>query len=301
MKYLNTLQDRNGNDVWNKGNDGEGSGLDADLLGGKHASDFYQDGTVIMNTNPFGGKKLYINSINNALFRAESRFTVTVQILNSDNTVYSTPSPSALFNGSYDDSIQIPGGKKLVILIDFNGNFPGYPYGYVYISHYHIYHSASASMRTYSNYEPHGIGWHEYSFSDFIREGSSLIQKARNSAYLISKMEITINAPETTNAWVSEIDFQLDRPGSNEMPLLDKFKQNKMYNHIDMNSYKLLRVGVPTSSTDAVNKEYVDEKIPTKLSELKNDVGFTSNALIQTVSNIAPAGPVVGQVWIQTY
>lgn len=40
---------------------------------------------------------------------------------------------------------------------------------------------------------------------------------------------------------------------------------------------------------------------PTKLSQFTNDVGFTSNALIQTVSNIAPAGPVVGQVWIQTY
>ncbi len=41
--------------------------------------------------------------------------------------------------------------------------------------------------------------------------------------------------------------------------------------------------------------------MPTKLSQFTNDVGFTKNALIQTVSNIAPAGPVVGQVWIQTY
>lgn len=41
--------------------------------------------------------------------------------------------------------------------------------------------------------------------------------------------------------------------------------------------------------------------MPTKLSQFTNDAGFTSNALIQTVGNIAPAGPVVGQVWIQTY
>lgn len=39
----------------------------------------------------------------------------------------------------------------------------------------------------------------------------------------------------------------------------------------------------------------------TKLSQLINDTGFTKNALIQTVSNTAPSGPVSGQVWIQTY
>lgn len=39
----------------------------------------------------------------------------------------------------------------------------------------------------------------------------------------------------------------------------------------------------------------------TKLSQLTNDVGFTKNALIQTISNTAPTGPISGQVWIQTY
>lgn len=41
--------------------------------------------------------------------------------------------------------------------------------------------------------------------------------------------------------------------------------------------------------------------MPTKLSQFTNDVGFTSNALIQTVSNTAPTRPIGGQVWIQTY
>lgn len=39
--------------------------------------------------------------------------------------------------------------------------------------------------------------------------------------------------------------------------------------------------------------------MPTKLSQFENDVGFTKNALIQTVSNTAPSSPVSGQVWIQ--
>lgn len=41
--------------------------------------------------------------------------------------------------------------------------------------------------------------------------------------------------------------------------------------------------------------------MPTKLSQFTNDVGFTKNALIQTVSNTIPSSPVIGQVWIQTY
>lgn len=41
--------------------------------------------------------------------------------------------------------------------------------------------------------------------------------------------------------------------------------------------------------------------MPTKLSQFTNDAGFTKNALIQTVSNTTPAGPITGQVWIQTY
>lgn len=38
---------------------------------------------------------------------------------------------------------------------------------------------------------------------------------------------------------------------------------------------------------------------PTKLSQLTNDTGFTSNALIQTVNASAPTSPISGQVWIQ--
>lgn len=39
--------------------------------------------------------------------------------------------------------------------------------------------------------------------------------------------------------------------------------------------------------------------IPTKLSQFTNDVGFTANALIQTVSSTAPTTPAQGQIWIQ--
>lgn len=41
------------------------------------------------------------------------------------------------------------------------------------------------------------------------------------------------------------------------------------------------------------------ENIPTKLSQLKNDTGFTANALKQTVSATQPSSPQKGDVWIQ--
>ncbi|MCM8710548.1 hypothetical protein M2651_05845 [Clostridium sp. SYSU_GA19001] len=39
--------------------------------------------------------------------------------------------------------------------------------------------------------------------------------------------------------------------------------------------------------------------MPTKLSQFENDVGFTVNAIRQTVSSSSPTSPINGDVWIQ--
>lgn len=41
------------------------------------------------------------------------------------------------------------------------------------------------------------------------------------------------------------------------------------------------------------------ESIPTKLSQLTNDVGFTQNALKQTISANQPSGSKQGDIWIK--
>jgi hypothetical protein len=187
---------------------------------------------VIMNTNPFGGKKLYINSIHNAIFRASERWIVTANRYRKSDNVLTAGSidVQGLFDGDYEGGIGIPSGEYLKININFNTRFPGYPYGYVYLSHYYTGYSESAKLRVYCNYAPHGIGWHEVNFTDFYRSGTSnLITRARNDFYDISEMEIIIYAPDATSATITEVDFQLDRPGSNEMPLLDKFRANSLY------------------------------------------------------------------------
>lgn len=60
-------------------------------------------------------------------------------------------------------------------------------------------------------------------------------------------------------------------------------------NGISVNSQKITNLATPTANTDAVNKSYVDGKIPTKTSQLTNDSGFkttdTTYSLIHGATN----------------
>lgn len=193
-------------------------------------------GEVLMNTNHFGGKELYINSINNAMFRAESRWQVTGTMYNADGTVADTVSEGELyklFDGNYESNIHIPAGMYIIIHVLFNGgNFPGYPYGNFYLSHYNTNHSESAKLRVYCNYEPHGIGWHEVNFVTHMENGTYYIAKARNGKYNISEIEFEIHAPDLEDASITQIEWQLDRPGDSEMPVVDKYRENSMYSDL---------------------------------------------------------------------
>ena len=51
---------------------------DTTTLGGSDKTTFFQNGAVVMNTNPFGGRQLYINSLDNAMYAANKRFSVVV-------------------------------------------------------------------------------------------------------------------------------------------------------------------------------------------------------------------------------
>lgn len=283
----------NGFDVYHKGNKPTANEVGASPSNHSHDDRYYKDGSVIMNTNPFGGKRIYINSINNALFNAHKRWNVTGIIYNSDNTQYRSLSISelgSLFDGSYETKITIPKSKYVKVNITFNGGyFPGYPYGYIYMSHYHVYYSKSAKLRVYCNYDPHVIGWHEYDFTDFYNNGSSaLIRVARNPVYNISQMEFVIYAKDDIDAYISQLDFNLDRPGDNEMPLLDKFKMNSLYYPLDMKNNIIKNIPAPSSNFDVANKKYVDDSI------LKINNGSST-----TISSTQPSNPANGDVWIQ--
>lgn len=70
--YFNSVNGRNYS--WN----GTAWKSDSETFDGYNRSTFMQDGAVIMNTNSFGGRRLYINSLDNALYAAQSRFNVII-------------------------------------------------------------------------------------------------------------------------------------------------------------------------------------------------------------------------------
>jgi len=51
---------------------------DSSLLDGTDSAGFIKHNEVLMPTNPFGGRKLYINSIDNAMYAADKKWIVTV-------------------------------------------------------------------------------------------------------------------------------------------------------------------------------------------------------------------------------
>lgn len=189
-----------------------------------------------MHRNVFGGTRLYASHTHDAFFRADKRWTVTITTKDAAGNVVANPSNlQNLWDGDYESFVVVPAGHTMTVSMTFpnelNGQFPGYPYGTVFISHYYDKFSESQTLRGYSNYAAHGIGWHEQPFSTHISNGvSSLITKAYMNKYQISEYQFVITAKATNDAWICAIEMNLDRvSGTNELPYFDKYQPQKVY------------------------------------------------------------------------
>jgi len=209
-------------------------------------------GDVLQNTNPFGGKKLYINNINNAAFRAQDRWTVTGGFYSSADDSLVTNKTGALqnaFDGDYESQIVIPLGQYLKFNINNPSYFYGYPYGYFYNSFYYTGIPQSVSMRVYCNYVPQTVGWKALTTDTISNGASSWVSRSRNDFYQLSDIEVTIVSPAAGNPTsLTQFEWQLDRPMSgNDMPILDKYKANTLYNSLNLtagNQYKINNVAL---------------------------------------------------------
>ena len=207
---------------------------------------------VLMPTNPFGGKMLYINSIDNAFASAPKRYYVTGTIhlktvngvnypyedtskaITDDNYWVDSPVVStltsaqcqSLFDGSYEGGYTIPVGHYLKLRIMFGTNtspsastsyFPGYPYGSYYLSYYYTGVPSSAEAHIYNKYAAHTVGWHKYQATYFVGSSSStnsVIQQISDGGdYQRTCVDFIIKSPDSgTATCVTEIDYQLSRP-----------------------------------------------------------------------------------------
>lgn len=178
-------------------------------------------GYKIFDTNPFGGKRLYINYMSNAMYSMDKRYFVTATIHNKtdgsveyprvkpgavetdddyfeDGPIYSTCSAAdvrKLFNGNYDNvnGITIPAGKYLKVHIQFSNEEnwspssttsakKSYPYGSYYLSFYDTNIPTSAQWRCYNKYQQHGIGWKSGSFGYYAGSADSTASIIMESA-----------------------------------------------------------------------------------------------------------------------
>lgn len=211
---------------------------------------------AIANTNPFGGKRLYINNINNSFYDAPNRWNVTVtehkttdddgntyprikegavvtdDVYYEDGPIVQTYTASAmyLFDNNYEWGVAWNAGNYLKVRIDTGDNkkvFYNYPYGKYYLSFYHNLVPLKAEWRCYTNYETHGLGWHLGNFYYYNGNASStgnvILWSSDESNMNRHIIEFIIYAKADNRCRLTQVEWNLSRPNATAFPTTDKF------------------------------------------------------------------------------
>ena len=177
---------------------------------------FVKNNTQLLPNNVFDNLgKIQISQLDNALYAAAHRFNITLD-------GFASESKGVLFNGSYEDSIQVPMGQTATIKIDNNGNdiIAGCPYGNIILSFYYQSVPESVSIRVYTTYGT--AGWYSLPLSE-IRGTNGGVFVFSNGNYAVKEVEITITAKANINAALSEIDWFLNSASLSNLPVVTKF------------------------------------------------------------------------------
>ena len=268
----------------------------------KHPSDTtkFGVGSKLFTTNPFLGKPemhdLYISKIDNAFYVADKRWNVSATV---NGTSYSNV--AQFFNGNYEeDSKMLQNGATGIITLDFSNEsgskFPGYPYGYIYISFYYGSGPKSISGRVYNNYSSQGVGWKDITFTQVTDNG--LLWVARQAYYGLQTLEITI-VGETENAYghtsPCEIEMYLDRPDPRFTPFLSKYGAETLYYNLTAPGF----IGNLTGNASTATKATQDESGNNIKASYGASLGISGSILTLKNKNSAalssvtlPAAPV---------
>lgn len=198
-----------------------------------------KSGDELMTTNPSTpGSTLYISKIDNALYAADKRFNVSGKMISDDGaeTELSAWNLAAPFAGDYEKQVRIQPGSTMVMRIRFdnqyNGQFPGYPYGYIIVSFYFDLGPKSVTVRAYNAYEPQGTGWKALDGEKMSSSSYRMAWRFRNKYYGIQEFEVTIEGAASGSAGrtsLSQIEMHLDRPYSGRNPFLSKYAAEELY------------------------------------------------------------------------
>lgn len=216
---------------------------------------------VIQNTNPFGGRQLYLNTLDNVLAGANVKYFVvaTLHKKNINGIIYPKPinptditlpqwedSPVVsdvtnnadyLFNNNFENGITVPSDSYLKVALNFDqagtAYFTGYPYGTYFLSYYYTSTPNSAQVRCYNGLAAHTIGYKTLNFADYCGtpNSSSYIQKCDDYGnYNRKNIEYIIFGNDKHSTVLTQIEWKLIRPdfGSNT-PIFSNYGVNKSY------------------------------------------------------------------------
>lgn len=239
----------------------------------------FRPGTKLFSTNSFAPdelKSFYYSKIDNAFYASDKRFTTTFTV---DSTQYNT---SNLFDGSYEGGLNIPDGKSGVITIDYSGQpgskFPGYPYGFIYLSFYAGRLPKTITGRVYNNYASQGVGWKDLLFQKLDSNG--YIWYAQQSYYGLQTLEITIIANDSSTYQETrpvELEFYATRPDPAITPVVSKYRAETLYYPLTAPSF----IGSLTGNASTATTLQTSRTIQTNLES-------TSSAAFNGSANITP-------------
>ena len=242
-------------------------GAKYDVDGNEITKKYVKNTDELLTTNPFAGRYgspgLYISKIDNALYAADKRFDVEYRVNGNLHDC------SNLFDGSYETGVvDIGEGSSSVLTLDFSnlsGNrFPGYPYGYILVSFYHVGVPKSITGRVYNNYAAHTIGWSNLEFEQV--NGAPSVYRARQSKYGLQILEITIEGQVTSGYKTRpvQVEFHLDRPSPERNPFVTKYYPETLYYPLTAPSFIGDLTGNADTATNAskVNNHTVESDVP---------------------------------------
>lgn len=199
----------------------------------------------VANTLPI--KKIYQQKLDDVLYRADKRYTVT---LNNFNQY-----PDKLFDGNNDTYVSIPEGQTGSILIEAPYNIGGgYPYGYIYVVFYFgcgLRDLSKITCRVYQNWTGHNVGWVTLNAEEVqgqtYSDGTYIIGivRFRNDSYGITKIELNFDntegtsQTETTDLRVNSVSFFKERCAVSSLPVMTKWGANDTYGDLTINNSAL--------------------------------------------------------------
>lgn len=267
-------------------------------------TDGFINGDISWDLTPFYSHRIYQSKLDNTMYAADKRFTVTLTNFSG--------SASSLFDGSTETHASVSTGKTGTILIDGTQNLGNtYPYGKLAVTFYagkcptQEEGASKFTVRVYQDWSGHNTGWVTLTPTTILYNNYGVATILwYNGNYSIYKIEITIdNTNGAREIGVGSIEFFSNRTAINTLPVMTKWGSDTKYGSITLSGGKFIGDvtgnvsgtagsvdwanvnGKPTLATVATSGSYNDltnkptiPTVPTNVSSFTNDSGYITSA-----------------------